>query len=589
MKILFFSPHAYFSVHALPEALVAESLVIKGHEIITVNCNGLYKKHCLCMPGIRYSNHKEKKKICISCKKNKKNIIKEFGFTSIDIGDFITENEFEIVNDLKCTINREDFLGFEIENIPIAKYSLYEFWLNHKLSSPQIEIELWDEYLAILENSLLTYYAMRRILQIKSPDRITTYNALYSVNRITCAIADSMLIPHFNLHAGSHHKRRLQQMTIFRGIDNHLNINRLSIVEKYRQSACSEMQIMMVNEHVRELFNATSPWVYSIKSNKMKSIDLLERFKVKSSQKVLLAVMRSNDERLAAKMSGVSHFDAFPIFENQITWLFWLVEFTKKNPEFVVIFRIHPREFKNKRENKLSKNAIVLKEVLDKLETSNNFHINLPDDKISLHDLLKITDVLLNNSSTAGLEGSLFGIPVVGIGDELYSFDLTLQEEPDSIEEYTEKIRLAANQGWQFNRVVTAYRWLNYLNSEVSIDISDGYKITSDSKNRIRRVLDQLKSIVKDHLDLKYRIHEVINRARPLKNIQKLTYAILNDKSSHIGSFPIDDIGDYLLEQKQIAKNYKSIMESICDPQDDLFRSKFELCSALEVPKVCSM
>ena len=62
-----------------------------------------------------------------------------------------------------------------------------------------------------------------------------------------------------------------------------------------------------------------------------------------------------------------------------------------------------------------------------------HLHINLPRDNLSLHDLLKISDVLLNNTSTAGLEASLFGIPVVGIRDDLYAFDLALQEEPDSI------------------------------------------------------------------------------------------------------------------------------------------------------------
>jgi hypothetical protein len=69
---------------------------------------------------------------------------------------------------------------------------------------------------------------------------------------------------------------------------------------------------------------------------------------------------------------------------------------------------------------------------------------------------------------------------------------------------------------------------------------------------------------------------EVRNRARPLKSASKLTYAIVNDADSHIGAFPMPAPGDTSEERKQIARAYMSLMESICDPDDNLFRGRFE-------------
>ena len=68
MKLLVFSPHAYYSVWAIPEAIVAEAIQNKGHEIILVGCNGIYKSYCACMSSIpSVSTNEVKQKICTRC------------------------------------------------------------------------------------------------------------------------------------------------------------------------------------------------------------------------------------------------------------------------------------------------------------------------------------------------------------------------------------------------------------------------------------------------------------------------------------------------------------------------------------------
>lgn len=580
MKILFFSPHAYFSVHALPEALVAENLRLAGNDVVMVTCDGLYRRHCLTMPHVEFANQAKKRRICYVCKSNRDAISAEFRFQTKGIEAYLTSADASQAAAAAAALKPTSFLQFKWDGIPVASYALYEFWLNHKLSSEEIDPALWPEYLAIFENTLNTLFATRRMFDELRPDRVVCYNSLYSVNRVMAAVADKQSIPHFTLHAGRNLKRRLQQMTIFKGIGYGVTVNRLPAVDVYRASPCTPAEISIITEHVVELFKAASPWVYSVKSGKRASNELLDLFAVKQGQKVLLAVMRSNDERLAAGFSGVGHYGGTPLFADQYEWLSWLVEFAKSNPEYVIIFRVHPREFPNKREGVTSQNAYTFMNFIDRIELPSNLFINLPGDNLSLHDLLKITDVLLNNTSSVGLEASLYGIPVVGIRDELYAFDLALQEEPDSIEDYVAKIAEACVSGWRFSRVIGVYRWLNYLNAEVTIDIADGYDPGRQAHTRKGRVIQLVRRKVATTLGFGGSFEEVRARARPLASSEKLLYAIVNNCDSHIGAFPRGSVGDPAAEVEQIRRDYSSIMESIRDPDDDHFRAKIEICLA---------
>ncbi|WP_334156907.1 hypothetical protein [Oryzomicrobium sp.] len=580
MKILFFSPHAYFSVHALPEAVVAEALALAGHDIHMISCDGLYRRHCLTMSNVGYADQAKKRRICAVCKTNRNAIGAEFRFPTTGIEAYLTAAEAGQAAAAAAALDPANFLQFEWDGIPVASYALYEFWLNHKLSSEEIDTALWPEYLAIFENTLKTLFASRRMMDDLKPARIVCYNSLYSVNRVMAAVAEQKAIPHFTLHAGRHHKHRLQQMTIYKGIGYGVTVNRLPALAAYRAQPCTAAQVDIVTEHVRELFRATSPWVYSIRSGKRASAELLDRYAVGEGCKVLLAVMRSNDERLAARFAGVGHYDGTPLFADQYQWLSWLAGFARNHPEYVIIFRVHPREFPNKREGVTSQNAYAFMNFIETLELPANLHINLPRDNLSLHDLLKISDVLLNNTSTAGLEASLFGIPVVGIRDDLYAFDLALQEEPDSIDDYVARIAAACASGWRFSRVVGVYRWLNYLNTETAIDIADAYDPARQAATRRGRMMQLLRRKLRSALGLAGGFDEIRGRARPPAGADKLVYAIVNNRDSHIGAFPMGPAGDPAVERQGIRQAYGAFMESISNPEDAQFRSRIEACLA---------
>ena len=240
---------------------------------------------------------------------------------------------------------------------------------------------------------------------------------------------------------------------------------------------------------------------------------------------------------------------------------------------------MHPREFPNKRESVTSEAAFRLAEYIKNIQFEKNFYVNLPHDKLSLHDLFKITDLVLNNSSTVGLEAALFGIPVLGIGDDLYSFDPALQLEAKNLDHYINMIDVLVNEGWSVARVKLAFRWLNYLNSEVAVDISDVYN---------RSITPQDRNILTSNRYIQWAIRRVGIHTNPCrfvhkrrgvkpKNQESLTYAILNNQDSHIGIFNHAEGSDQE-EHRFICEDLKRRASLISSSKDRDFIMRIDNC-----------
>ena len=568
MKVLFFSPHAFFQIHALPEALVAESLKLAGHEVEVINCNGIFSNSCVCMPTSIIDDAKSREKICKQCIRNRKAINSEFKFTTSNLESYVTEKDLDWVNAeiLKVTIH--NFKHYSINGIPLARYALYELLMELKISGTSLTHEQWDKFLPKLRNALTTYIGIQSILEKSTIDRVVLYNSLYSVNRIVSAVANSKGVPSFSLHAGHHLRDRIRQLTIFKGNGASFFLNSHPYLTEIRDVPLTLTEVKQIESHVRELVNATSPWVYSVKNLKLPCLDIRQLIGARPDQKIVLAVMRSNDELNSVRLAGVDVFSKTEIFTSQVEWVNWLKEFCKEHPDIFVVFRIHPREFPNKREGVTSEHAHKFLEQINKLDLPKNMRLNLPTDGLSLHELLKISDLVLNNSSTAGLEASLFGIPVLGLGGDLYAFDRSLQVEPVDLEDYRSCILKLTRTGWDFKKVIIAYRWLGFLLSDVAIDISDGYSQSLSGFNRMASFVGRgLRKLGMPYPNVTITA-EVRKRNNPLKEIQKLTHAITQDTDSHLGVFKRMRVGSRNLEVKLIQDAYLRLVECVTSPND---------------------
>ncbi len=481
MRVLFFSPAADVWPHSLPEAKVAQVLASKSAEVHFVRCAEDLRPHCLAMSaeGLRaglLSRHR-RNQICRSCKSTQKTIDHSLDCMVHKIGDFCSPYERN-VSALVNSATRDSWFDLEFEGLKIGRLAAYEFFLENKLNTVDIPQELWSEYLGYLRNSVVVAVAATRILDVVRPDRVIVYNDLYSVNRVFTFLARERGIATFRLHGGPNVQRMLDTLTITKSVETYFQSVRSEEWEQASHLPLDHDSIREVGEYQRFLLKGTGAFVYSSSQGLNSPTELRSLFNVLPSQKVLVCTTSSEDEMIAAKLVGVDPRDNQTsglgrLFETQVDWLKYVIDMSKRNADWKIIIRIHPREFPNRRESQMSKNAETLMRVLRDLPS--NVAINWPDQGISLYDLAQITDVCLNGISNAGAELLSFGIPVVVHNpQELYSYPSHHNFVPESIETYEATVMDAIEAGWDFENVRKAFRWRAFQFRQMTVDVNSG-------------------------------------------------------------------------------------------------------------------
>jgi hypothetical protein len=459
-KILFFAPHAAIWSHAFPEALVAETLQQGGNEVIYVTCGTVFKEYCTAMSAyglVQESSPSSKVRICEMCQMNKGIIREQFDLQGYDLEKKLTLEDQKKIDSILSQINQENYLDLKVDEISIAHCALYEFLLQHKKSNLTFSELEWSRYRIALKNTLISYFTCRTILEEEKPDRVLTYNSLYSVNWIFCQLAEKLGIPTYSLHAGGNLSNRLGTLMIGRESTLAFLKNIISYWPEYKNMACSKESLKFVTDHFIELFRGKSIFAYSSSKQKGNTESIRERFSIASSQKILVATMSSYDERFAAETIGAIPNDYQLLFPKQVDWIRALIEYAKNREDLFLIVRVHPREFPNKRESVKSEHAKMLEVLFEKLPI--NIGINWPTDNLSIYDLAEETDVFLNAWSSVGKEMSVFGIPVVLYSPQLIFYPADLNYVGTTEIDYFAQIEKALQDGWNFEHIRQAYRW----------------------------------------------------------------------------------------------------------------------------------
>lgn len=458
MKILVFAPHSEIWVHAFPEALLAESLKNEGSTIVYVGCGRQFQRFCVPMAShglTPQSDVTERRRICDRCQQNEHLIRKQFGFQGSNVADLLNDVDGE-VDQLIHTSDRKSLLDFQRDGLPIGRIALYQLMLRTKRIDVEFTDQQWDDYTIEFRNTYYSWQAGRKVLDAEKPDRVLVYNALYSVNRIVCKLAENRGIPCYFAHAGGNIANRLQTLWVGRGDTFSFMPHLVRQWSRFSGMPCSDRDISQITEHYLELLRARSAFVYS-RPKSSTYFDIRERFGVAPSQKILVATLGSYDEEKAAEFVGARVFEKKPLFETQVEWIDSLVQYLADHPDYFLLIRVHPREFPNKRDSASSQHAKELARRLSDLPA--NVAVNWPDDGISMYDLADQTDVFLNSWSSVGKEMALLGIPVVIYAPQLAFYPKELGYSGETKGEYFSAIDQALAAGWSFERVRLAYRW----------------------------------------------------------------------------------------------------------------------------------
>jgi hypothetical protein len=476
MKVLFFSPHAAIWIHAFPEALVAEALQQGGHEIVYVTCGMQLKSACVAMSahGVPADAPAARKaEVCRKCESNKELLRERFGFAGGDLAAALTPAEVADVRAVVASATRDNFLSIEAAGVDAGRVALYEFLLDHKKSSLEfVDDAEWHRYLASLESTLYAIHGVRRLLEREAPDAVVVYNALYSINRAVCKMAQQRGVAHYFMHAGGNLAHRLQTLMLAKGDIFNLMRRAIEAWPARRDTGVDASTARAITDHFIELLRGRSAFAYSAPQTDA-AIDLKARFGIGAGQKVVCATLSSYDERFAAETVGARPAPRDLLFPLQADWMEAMIDYARARPDRFLIIRVHPREFPNKREGVRSAHSLKLAALLTGLPA--NVAVNWPDDQLSLYDLAEVVDVFANAWSSVGKEMGLLGIPVVLYCSELPLYPADLNYVGESRQTYFAALEQALADGWRRDNIVKAYRWCAIEYGSMLIDIADAY------------------------------------------------------------------------------------------------------------------
>jgi hypothetical protein len=496
VKILFFAPYSALWIHAYPEALVAQALKEAGHEVVYVTCGNLYQRYCVAMnaAGLSVESPLERRaRVCRDCNAHKNLLRDRFDFPGADLTTWLRQDDHVEIERTTAAASREALLEWRVDQVPVGRLALYEFLLEHKKQSFDFSDAEWEGYLVALRHALLTARAMGRVLDEHRPDRIVVYNALYSVNRTSCQLAERRGIPSFFLHAGGNLSNRLQTLMVGR---HHTFAYFTAVREAWSRFASRPVPgaiQQQVTNHFEALLKGHHFLAYSAQKD-AKARSVRQRYGVPAGAKLLTATLSSYDERFAAETVGAIPVPGVLLFPKQVDWIRALIEFVRHRSDLFLLVRVHPREFPNRRESIKSEHAKLLEAELSRLPP--NARVNWPDDRVSLYEIAEEADLFLNAWSSVGKEMSLFGLPVLIYAEQLVSYPPELNFLGHTREEYLAKIDEALASGWSIERVRMMYRWYALEFAYSLVDMSDGYPAREESSSLWARIARRLRRSV---------------------------------------------------------------------------------------------
>lgn len=574
MKVLIFAPFSGITDHAEQEWALIRGLQRDGVETISVTCTGTFDSYCNVMSarGITEDTaHTLKKLVCKSCIRRQRQLLDTCNdpHLNIHLSDFLSSEDYRRSQILVNSAIPESWASIEWEGIPVGRIASYELFLTYKLEDGDIPVDLLPKYRRALTNTILSATAASKVLRCHQPDRVIVYNGLYGVNRVWKVIAENLGMPAYSIHGGFGETGRKSRLMMYRDeIDQARLASSSGAIDAIRKPLTRNEMETVVRDFKAEI-SLVSPHRYSAISSNTPVLKLADQLSLKLSQPVFLAVLSSEDERLAAKNAGIDIQTGNLLFNDQIEWITELIQIFSLNPNWQLRVRLHPRMFPNRRERVLSPAIQKIQNALKDLP----FNIRVTPAEISIYDLLKLCDVGLVRSSTVGLEMMMMGIPVVSTDpQQITGFPPSLALVAEDANHYQELLGIALHDQNQTTRKVLASRyWFfrNYKTSSPIVIIPTGPDNTNSNQ--------EASATINKYFTYMYGLENRL--PTPVRNVLRCTSAWIRDYARRqlvhrktLAPAPISPFLQTLLRAEPSLHYYNQpsgLVESLIDPTRD--------------------
>jgi hypothetical protein len=201
---------------------------------------------------------------------------------------------------------------------------------------------------------------------------------------------------------------------------------------------------------------------------------LRSKLGISADTSIALLTTSSADEQFAFNFVGLVSQESQkqkPVFQDNLDWIENTINIYRQLPSKVLVIRVHPREFANKREGVNSLSGYEILKNIRSLDLPKNVILNEPADQLSLYDLAQITDLLINSTSTVGLEFTALGIPSITISPaSLVAYPHEFSKIIYSKDDYKDCI-VNAIPNQNLANITLAFRWINFRHALCNVKI----------------------------------------------------------------------------------------------------------------------
>ena len=337
MNILSISFDSDIWQHSLPEFTFLKSLSLKyKHKINYLVCDSVFNNYCnsIIHKEINFASEKKiKQKVCESCISTHKFYQKNSDFKFHFLSKYLDTRDYKKADDLISKVTINNIPEIDLYNIKIGLNCTYDLLLNHKLASYENLTDIqFKEYLNTLKNSVLSIFAMDKLLQENKIDQVLVYAAEYSINKSLVTFIRNKGIKVLGLIAGQHTVDRYKTLRISEdGPAGSLYwINKYW--ENFKNNPIDKDDIHAVKEFTKTAFNAKTYLNYS---SKYQAKNIRKVFNIdKKYKKIILLAGSSQDERSAEYLSGhklsVNKVPKTDLYKNEIEWMKYVIDIAKR-------------------------------------------------------------------------------------------------------------------------------------------------------------------------------------------------------------------------------------------------------------------
>lgn len=434
-KIMFGYCFLIYENCRIHDYLLAQSLRIRGAEIIPVVCGGAQELQCSVYGGV-WGNEsydiieKEKKHIqnCRYCKKCDKDVWESWGnFDIVSAVDYVEEEEKKFTR----SFVREQEIGsiaeWTFEYFPIGKWSLKTYYNNELISYKKV----WDqkeenEIRSLAYNVMLMCIASLKIVNAVQPEIIYSNDSFYYPYSILETIARHKNIPFYNAYG-------IRKDTYSYAMDMPvINMQLDSAWETVSERPLTKEEGRFIEEYLDNrrygkdmMINSADPF------KSVKEISYHSVYGTIDSTK-RTALLTTNVTWDAAAL------DKNIVYENIVQWVLDTIDLFAQKEEWQLIVKAHPVEVSRVTPEARERIVPIVLEKYQNVLPSNVVLIDA-DSPIKVYDFFEQIDLGIVYTTTVGLEMCCEGIPVITVAKAPYR-NKGFTYDPIDVAEYKEKL-----------------------------------------------------------------------------------------------------------------------------------------------------